>query len=105
MRKRALLRCSSSPVFTLHHSVVGGGTSERDSIPLIVGAHARKCAAPRYPAFEVINVRRFQVRTSGLIVTAIPIKPRNWVGVRAAIRGSQCLVLRRENNGAYCKWD
>jgi hypothetical protein len=105
MGESALLRCPSSPVFTLHYSVVGGGTSERNPSSLIVRAHAGKCTAAGNPSFEVIDVRRFKVWSGGLIVAAILIKPGNWVRVRAAIRGFQGRVLRREDSGANRKWE
>jgi hypothetical protein len=40
MRKSALLRGSCSPILALHHAVIGCGAAKRDSISLIVGAHA-----------------------------------------------------------------
>jgi hypothetical protein len=73
MGESTFLHGSTGPVFTLHHSVISCGTSERDPVPMIVRAHAGKRAAARDPAFEVIDVRRLKVWPGGLIVAAVPI--------------------------------
>ena len=82
----ALLRRAGSPVFPLHHAEVRRGAAERDSIPLVIRAHAAERAAPGDPAFEVVNVRRLQILPGRLIVAAISVKPGNRVRVGTAIR-------------------
>jgi len=74
------------PIFSLHHAIVGCGAAKGDSIPGIVGAHPCERAAARHSPLEVIDVRRLEVRTGGLIVTAILIQPGDWVRIGPAIR-------------------
>jgi hypothetical protein len=81
-----LLRRAGSPVFPLHHAEVRRGAAERDSIPLVIRAHSAERATPGDPAFEVVNVRRLQIRPGRLIVAAISVKPRNRVRVSTAVR-------------------
>jgi len=87
MSESSLLRAPRSPILALHHAIIGGRTSKRNSISFIVGAHAGEGAASRHASLEVVNVRRLQARTSRLIVTAILIQPRNRIRIRAAVRG------------------
>ena len=93
MRERAVLGTSCGPVFALHQSVIRGRAAEGDSIPAVVGSDARKCAASGDKALEVIDVRRFQIRPSGLIMAAIPVQPWNRVGLRTAVGGHRRLRL------------
>ena len=71
MGERTLLSCSGCPIFALHHAVVGGGAAKRDPISLIAGPHAGKGAATGDSAFEMVNVRWFEIGASRLIVAAI----------------------------------
>lgn len=89
MGERPLPRRTGGPVLALHHSIIRGWSTEGDSISLVISAHSSKGAAAGYPTFEVVNVGRFQVRTGWLIVAAILVEPRNWEGIRTAIRSSQ----------------
>lgn len=54
--KDTLLCCPGGPVLAQHDTIIGGRTAKRDSIPLVIGAHASKGAAPGYPPFEMVNV-------------------------------------------------
>ena len=82
----AALCRARGPVFTLHHAIVRCRTAKRDSISLVVGAHAGKGTAARDSSFEVVDMRRLQVWPGWLIVAAILIQTRNRVGLGAAIR-------------------
>ena len=73
MSERTLLRGSGGPILSLHHAVVRCRTAKGDPISLIVGAHAGKGAAPGNLAFEMVDMRRLEVCTGRLIVTAILI--------------------------------
>jgi len=66
-----LLCCSSGPILSLHHPVVSCGTAKRDTIPPVIGAHAGKGAAPCDSTFEMVDMRRFKVRSGCLVVAAI----------------------------------
>ena len=57
MGEGALLCCPGGPIFSLHHAVIGCGAAKCDAISLIVGAHARKCAAPGNLTFEMVDMR------------------------------------------------
>ena len=92
MRKSPLLRRSSCPILSLHHAVVRRGTAKRDAISLIVCACPRKGAAPGDVTFEMVDVRRLEIRACRLIVTAILIQPRNRIRISTAI-GSRDLLL------------
>ena len=56
MGERPLLCCSGRPIFALHHAVVRRGAAKRDTISLIVGAHARKGAAPNDAPLEMVDM-------------------------------------------------
>src|SRR5712672_117147 len=99
MRESALLRGPRCPIFTFHYAIVGCWASERDPIPLIIRSHASECAAARHQSFEVIDMRRFQIGPGRLIVTSVFVQPRNWVGIRAPIRG--CRILQRAECGQH----
>ena len=87
MTEGALLRGAGGPVFSEHDAVVGGGTSEGDAVALIVSTHAGEGAAARHAAPEMIDVRGLKIGASGLIVAAILIQPRDWIGIGAAVGG------------------
>src|SRR2546428_7685135 len=99
----ALLCCSGGPVFPLHHAVVSRGTAKRYSISLIVGTHASKGAAPGDTPFEMVDVRRFEVRACRLIVAAILIQRWNWVRIGAPVRGHRLLFIQRIIRGWNCQ--
>ena len=67
----ARLGGASGEIFSLHKSVIGGGGAERDTTPIVVRTHAGETGAPANLAFEMKNVRRLQLRTSGLIMAAV----------------------------------
>lgn len=56
VRERSSLCCSAVPILALHHAIVGGSSSERDSISFIIRAHPGECTAARHPSLEMINV-------------------------------------------------
>jgi len=85
VREGALLRGSGSPIFALHHAIVGGGSAECDAVSVIVRAHPGKGTAPRDLAPEVVDVGRLQIGAGGLIVAAVLIQPRNRIRVGAAV--------------------
>src|SRR2546429_281173 len=97
MRERALLCRSRCPIFTLHQAIVRGWAAERDPVALIIRAHTCERAAPRYQAFEVINMRRLQIGPCRLIVTTVFVQPWNGVGIAATIRC--CGIVRRAEIG------
>ena len=90
--KSSVLRRTRGPVIAGHDSVIGSLVAKWDSVSLIIGAHAGKGAAARYFSLEVINVRRLQIWTRGLIVAPILIEPWNWVWVGAAVRSDGLLI-------------
>jgi len=94
--ERPLLRCSSCPVFALHHAVVRGGTAKRGTISSIVGPHADEGATVSHATFEMVDVRRLEIRACRLIVTAILIQPRNRIRISTAI-GSRDLLLAEQS--------
>ena len=102
MRKRTILRRSRGPIFALHQPVVSGRAAERDSISVVVGSHARECAASGDQAFEVINVGRLQVRSRRLIVAAVSVEPWNRIGIDAAI-SSYRRLRRLLSNCSRCQ--
>jgi len=53
-------------------SKIGGRAAEWDAIPVVVRAHTTKCAAPRHKTFEVVNVRRLQIRSGGTGYGSMP---------------------------------
>ena len=86
MGECAALGSSRRPVLSFHQSVVCGRTAKRDPVPLVIRPRARKGAASGDKALEVVDVRRFQTRSGWLIMTAIPVEPRNRVGFGTAVR-------------------
>jgi hypothetical protein len=92
MCKCTMLRRSCSPVFALHQSVVGGRAAKRDAIPMVVGPHTSKCAASGDQTLEVINMRGLQIRSGGLIMAAVLVKPRNRVRLGTTICGHRDLL-------------
>lgn len=91
----ALLSGAGRPVFSLHDAVVGGGTAEGDAIALIVGAHAGESAAAGDASLEVVDVGRLQIGGGWLIVAAVFVKPRDGVGIAAAVGGGGLLGWRK----------
>jgi len=86
MCENTLLRRARRPIFSLHNSVVRRGTSERDAIALVVGAHTSERAAASDASLEMVNVRGFEIQTGRLIVAAVLVEPRNRVGVCPSVR-------------------
>lgn len=87
MREGAFLCGAGGPVLSLHNAVISRGAAKRNSISLIVSAHAGESAAPGDSALEVVDMRGFEVRACRLIVAAVLIQPRNWVRLGAAVCG------------------
>jgi len=85
MGECACLRSAPGKVFSLHISVIGCRRAERNPVAFIVGAHTDETGAPGDPSFEMENVRRFQVWTGGLVMTAVLIQPGYWIGIGAAV--------------------
>ena len=42
MGEGAVLRCPRRPVLAIHHAIVGRGTPECNSVPVVVGSHPVK---------------------------------------------------------------
>lgn len=105
MNEGTLLRCAYGPVFALHDAVIGCRVAKRDSVSLIIGAHASKSVGPSDPSFELVNVRRLQMRACRLIVAAIFIQSGNWVRFGATVRGHRFLVITSKNRGGMCERD
>jgi hypothetical protein len=76
---------ASCKVFALHKSIVGCWCAERYAIAFVVNAHADEISAPGNSAFEMVDVRWFQLWACWLIMTAILIQPRYWIRLSAAI--------------------
>ena len=95
----SLLSGASGPVIAGHDAVIGRGAAECDSISLIVGAHAGEGAATGYFSFEVINMRRLEVRARGLIVASVLVEPWDWVWIGAAVRSDGLLCSESMNGG------
>ena len=72
-------------VFSLHISVVSCACSERNSIAPIVSAHTDKISAPADSPFEMVDVRRLQLWSCRLVMTAVLIQPRYGIRISAAI--------------------
>src|SRR6266550_1031122 len=98
-------RCSGGPILSLHHAVVRCRTAKSDAISLVVSAHACKGAAPGDSTFEMVDMRRFEVWASRLIVAAILIQPGNWIRIGATVRSHRLLVKQRRIPGAHCEWE
>jgi len=92
--ERALLGRSRSPILSVHYAVVRCGAAKRDPIALIVRAYARKSTAPRDTTFEMVDIRRFQIRAGRLIMAAVLIEPGYRVRIRASICTYGLLALR-----------
>jgi len=104
MGEDAALGGASSPVFALHHAVVGGGAAEGDAISMIVCTDAGEGAATRDAAIEMVDVRRLEIEAGGLIVTAVFVEPGNWVWVGTAVGGGELLRRRLRGVAADCEW-
>jgi hypothetical protein len=94
-----LLCCASSPIVSLHDAVIGGWAAKSDAVSLIVGAYARKGAAASDSAFEMIDMRGFEVWASRLIVAAILIQPGNRIGIFATVGSHRLLIKERKIAG------
>ena len=80
---------AGGPVFPLHQPIICGRGAERNTIPVVIRAHADECAGPRDKTIEVVNVRKLHIRSGRLIVAAILVEPWNGVRLSAAIRRSR----------------
>jgi hypothetical protein len=106
MSESTLLCCSGGPILSLHHAIVRCGTAESNSIPLIVGAHAGKGAAPGNAAFEMVDMRRFEVGARRLVVAAVLVQLGDGIRIVAAVRGHRLLLFRKcRKRRRNCKWD
>src|SRR5215472_6856950 len=86
MRECTALSSAGGPVLSFHQSVVCGRTAERDPIPPVIRPHAHEGAASGDKTLEVVDMRRLQVLSGGLVMTAIPVEPRNREGLRTTVR-------------------
>jgi hypothetical protein len=84
--KRSKLRCPRRPIFTVHDAEVRRLSAEQDTLPLTVGARAVEPRAPSYSTFEMVDVRRFQVRSRWLVVATVHVQPRNWERIGWTVR-------------------
>lgn len=57
--KRAGLLGAGSEVLALHHTPIGAGRTECNTVALIVSAHSDEIGAPSDLAFEMVDVRWF----------------------------------------------
>ena len=100
VREHAPLWRSRCPVFALHDTVVGRRGAETDAVTLIIRPHSRKRAASRNIAFEMIDVRRLEIRTRRLIVAAVFVQPGNRVRIGATVGGhSPFFWARKKSQG------
>ncbi len=99
MGERTLLRCSRSPVFALHHAVIGGRGTKGDTISSIVGTHTGKSAAASDTTLEMVDMRRFEIGARWLIVAAILVQPRNWIRIGTAVRSHVLFVAEHSVPG------
>jgi len=79
------LRAAAGEVFPLHESVIGRRSAERYSTSIVVAAHADETGTPADPAFKMINVGRFQLRSGWLVMTAVFVKPWNWIRLSVTV--------------------
>ena len=82
----AVLGRAGCPVFPLHQAIVGGRSTERNSIALVIGSRAAEGTASRHSSLEMVNVRGLEIGPGRLIVASVLIQPRNRVGIGAAVR-------------------
>ena len=75
--KRSGLRCPRCPVFTIHDAEVGRLDAEQDRLALTIGARAVEPRTPSHSTFEIVDVRRFQVRSCRLVVATVHVQPGN----------------------------
>jgi hypothetical protein len=90
VRKCSGSRCPRSPIFAVHDTEVGRLSAEQDALTLAVGARAIESRTPSYSTFEMIDVRRFQVRTCRLVVATVHVQPRNWEGIGRTVWINRC---------------
>jgi len=95
--ERTLLRSAGGPILSLHQAVIGCRAAESDAIALVVGAHTGKSTAPGDAAFEMVDMRRFEVWPSGLVVAAVLVQPGNWIRIGATVRSHRFLYTQRRN--------
>ena len=88
----SVLGGAGGPVIAEHYTVIGGGAAERDAIALVVGAHAGEGAAAGDAAFEMVNVRGFEIRAGRLIVASIFVESWNRVGVGVTVRSNGLVI-------------
>jgi hypothetical protein len=79
------LRSAAGEVFPLHESVIGRRSAERYSISIVVAAHADETGTPADPAFKMINVGRFQLRSGWLVMAAVFVQPWNWIRLSVTV--------------------
>ena len=79
------LRSAAGEVLPVHESVIGRRSAKRYSISIVVAAHADETGTPADPAFKMINVRRFQLRSGWLVVTAVFVQPWNWIRLSVTV--------------------
>lgn len=102
--KGSVLCGAPSPILALHDAIVRRRTTKRDSIALVIGAHAGEGTAPGNASFEVVNMRGLQVCAGRLIMAAVLIQPgdgerlgapvfRRWPPLR--LLSGSAPVLRR----------
>jgi hypothetical protein len=99
------------PVFTIHNAVVGRLGAEQKTLALTIGARSIEPRAPGHSTFEMVNVRRFRVRSCRLVVATVLVQPRNrerngWT-VRIDIGGASNAFRRgvpawREQGASGC---
>jgi hypothetical protein len=97
--KSPLLCGASGPVLALHHAVVRCGAAECDPVALIVGAGAGEGTAPRHPTLEMVDVRRFEVRSGRLVMATILVEPGDRIGISSAVGCARLLrrLLRKRS--------
>lgn len=81
MSKRPGLLGAGSEVCALHHSPIGARGAERNSVPLIVGAHSNEIGAPSDLSLEMEDVRWFRIWSCRLMMIAEFIEPRKRIRV------------------------
>jgi hypothetical protein len=79
------IRATTGEVFPLHESIIGRRSAEWYSISIVVGTHADKTGTTADPAFKMINVGRFQLRSGWLVMTAVFVQPWNWIRLSVTV--------------------
>ena len=99
--KDGLVWLSPSPILAGHIAIVCSGSAPGEAIALVVCTHTMESAATRQLSFEMIDAGEFDVRHCGLIMVAVLVEPRDWVGARATVRW--LLVLRDRRRATLCR--